>query len=285
MEHVTLDNITGKVVNALSPDIPIRQREILVSLINHLHDFCRDVDLQQGELLQACDFLARAGEASDKQRQEFILLSDILGVESLVDMLTNKASDSQSAILGPSYRKNAPVLPKGASIVQKDFDGQETVLVEGYIKDDKGAPISGVLMDVWEHAPNGLHELQDREQPDFNLRGRFETDDEGHYAFHAIRPIPYPIPNDRTAGELIDYMGHHPWRPGHIHFMLFKDSYRTLVSQIYDSESEYLDDDAVFAVKESLIGYFKKASEGANTDLTVRLDFVLKQQVEAAAIE
>lgn len=287
MGHITLENITDTVVAALSPDIPGRQREILVSLINHIHDFCRDVDLQHSEYLQACDFFARAGEVCDDKRQEFILLSDILGVEALVDMLTNKTSgnESESAILGPFYRDNPPVLPKGASTVQKGFDGQETVLVEGYINDANGDPISGALLDVWEDAPNGLYEQQDPDQPDFNLRGRFETDDDGHYAFQAIRPMPYPIPEDETAGELMRYMGHHPWRPGHIHFMIFKDGYRTLVSQIYDSESKYLENDSVFAVKESLIGHFNKAPEGAKTDLNVRLDFILKQQAKVLAAE
>lgn len=280
MAHITLENITPTVVAAVSKDIPNRQREIMVSLINHMHDFCRDVDLQHSEYLQACEFLARAGDVCDEKRQEFILLSDILGIEALVDMLTNKVSgnESESAILGPFYRDNPPVLPKGASTVQKGFDGQETVLVEGYIRNASGQPITDALLDVWEDAPNGLYEQQDPDQPDFNLRGRFETDADGHYAFEAIRPVPYPIPEDETAGELLRFMGHHPWRPGHIHFMIFKEGYRTLVSQIYDGESEYLHNDSVFAVKESLVGKFDTAPEGASTDLIVRLDFVLKQQ-------
>lgn len=281
MAHITLENITPTVVAALSKDIPDRQRQIMASLINHMHDFCKDVDLQHSEYLQACEFMARAGEVCDDKRQEFILLSDILGIEALVDMLTNKVSgnESESAILGPFYRDNPPVLPKGASTVQKGFDGQETVLVEGYIRNAAGEPIADALLDVWEDAPNGLYEQQDPDQPDFNLRGRFETDADGHYAFQAIRPVPYPIPEDETAGELLRYMGHHPWRPGHIHFMIFKEGFRTLVSQIYDGDSEYLYNDSVFAVKESLVGKFNKATKGASTDLIVNLDFVLKQQV------
>lgn len=280
MTNVTLDNITPTVVAALSSDIPDRQKVIMTSLITHLHNFCRDVDLQHGEFLQACDFFARAGATCDDKRQEFILLSDILGIEVLVDMLTNKVTgtESESTVLGPFYRENPPVLPKGASTVQKSFDGQETVLVEGCIKDTDGKALAGVTLDIWEDAPNGLYEQQDPEQPDFNLRGRFETDAEGYYAFRAVRPAPYPIPDNETAGELLRYMGHHPYRPGHIHFMLFKEGYRTLVSQIYDSSSDYLDNDSVFAVKDSLIGEFKKAPEGADTDLVLSFDFTLKQQ-------
>ncbi|MBL1421256.1 MAG: intradiol ring-cleavage dioxygenase [Alphaproteobacteria bacterium] len=280
MRNVTLENITGAVVGALSQDVPSRQREIMTSLIKHMHDFCRDVNLQSDEFLQACDYMARAGAICDDQRQEFILLADILGIEVLVDMLSNETTgdESESTVLGPFYRENPPVLPAGASIVQMDFDGQETVLIEGIIRDASGAPISGVMMDVWEDAPNGLYEQQDPEQPDFNLRGRFETDESGRYSFRAIRPVPYPIPEDGTAGELLSFMGHHPWRPGHIHFMLFKSGYRTLVSQIFDGKSEYLDNDSVFAVKESLIGEFKKAPSNVDADLVLEFDFVLKSQ-------
>lgn len=176
------------------------------------------------------------------------------------------------------YRGNPPVLPKGASTVQKGFDGQSTVLVEGYVRNPDGSPLPGVIMDVWEDAPNGLYEQQDPDQPDFNLRGRFETDEDGHYAFQAISPVPYPIPDTETAGELLRYMGHHPWRPGHIHFMIFKDGYRTLVTQIYDGDSEYLDNDSVFAVKESLIGEFRNAPDDAGTDLTLQFDFTLRRE-------
>ncbi len=181
-------------------------------------------------------------------------------------------------MLGPFYRENPPVLPKGGSIIQKHFDNEETAFVEGFVRDAEGNPLAGVTIDVWEDAPNGMYENHDPDQPDYNLRGRLETDENGHYAYVAVRPVPYPIPEDETAGELLRFMGHHPNRPGHLHYILSRDGYRTLVSQIYDSESEYLDNDTVFAVKESLIGKFEKAPEGADTDLVMRFDFVLKKQ-------
>ena len=205
MAKVTLDNITEVVTASLGQygDVDDRQREIMTSLIKHLHGFCKEVKLQHSEFLQACDYLARAGQICDDKRQEFILLGDILGVEVLVDMLSNPVSgnESESIVLGPFYRENPPVLPKGASTVQKDFDGQETVYFEGTIRDASGAPLPGVILDVWEDAPNGLYENHDPDQPDFNLRGRFETDENGHYAFRAVRPVPYPIPDNETAGE------------------------------------------------------------------------------------
>ncbi len=285
MRNVTIDNVTDVVIGSLGKfgDVTDRQREIMTSLITHLHGFIKDVNLNHDEFMAACNYLARAGQLTSDKRQEFILLADILGVEVLVDMITNPASgnESESTVLGPFYRENPPVLPKGASTVQKAFDGQETVYVEGYVRDADGNPIVGATLDIWEDAPNGLYENHDPDQPDFNLRGRFETDENGHYALIALRPVPYPIPEDETAGELLHFMGHHPNRPGHLHFILQKDGYRPLITQVYDAESEWLDNDTVFAVKESLIGKFEKAPEGADTDLVLRFDFVLGAAVEA----
>jgi catechol 1,2-dioxygenase len=280
MRNVTIDNVTDAVIASLGKhgDITPRQREIMTAALKHLHGFCKDVNLQHHEFIEACMFLARAGKISDEKRQEFILLGDILGVEVLVDMLSNPidGSESESTVLGPFYRENPPVLPKGASTVQKHFDDEQTVLVEGYVKDTAGRPIGGVTIDIWEDAPNGLYENHDPNQPAYNLRGRFETDAQGHYEIRALRPSPYPIPDNETAGELIRYMGHHPNRPAHLHMILAKDGYRTLVSQIYDEESKYLDEDAVFAVKNSLIGKFLPARPGDDTDLYIKFDFTLK---------
>ena len=280
MRNVTIDNVTDVVIGSLGKHgkITARQHEIMTALLKHLHGFCKDVKLQHHEFIAACQYLARAGQLSSDKRQEFILLGDILGVEVLVDMLTHPVTgnESESTVLGPFYRENPPVLPKGASTIQKHFDNEQTVYIEGYVRDTKGNPLAGVTMDIWEDAPNGLYENHDPNQPDYNLRGRFQTDENGHFAMVAVRPVPYPIPEDETAGELLHFMGHHPNRPGHLHFILFKDGFRTLVSQVYDADSAWLDEDSVFAVKESLIGKFEKAPKGADTDLVLRFDFVMK---------
>lgn len=281
MGIVNQDNITDVVIESLGKhgDITDRQRELATGLVKHLHAFVKDVKLQHDEFLFVCDYLARAGKLCDDNRQEFILLGDILGVEVLVDMMTNpvEGNESESTVLGPFYRENPPVLPKGASIIQKHYDNEETTFYEGYIKDENGNGIAGVTLDVWEDAPNGVYENLDPDQPEYNLRGRFETDENGHYAFVAVRPVPYPIPDDETAGELLRFMGHHPNRPGHMHFIISKDGYRPLISQIYDADSAWLEDDSVFAVKESLIAKFKPGKEEHGTDLHFEFDFVLKE--------
>lgn len=288
MSKITIENVTDVVIASLGQngEITPRQRDIMTALIRHLHGFCKDVTLTHGEFIDACMFLGRAGAICDDKRQEFILLGDILGVEVLCDMLTNPVTgtESESTVLGPFYRENPPVLPHGASTAQKHFDGEETVFMEGYVKDTAGKPLAGVTLDIWEDAPNGLYENHDHEQPDFNLRGRFETDENGYFALRALRPVPYPIPADETAGELLRFMGHHPNRPGHLHFIVARDGYRTLVSQIYDRSSKWLDNDSVFAVKDSLVGDFLPGKAEHGTDLYLRFDFTLKPEASATAL-
>jgi catechol 1,2-dioxygenase len=289
VRNITIENITEAVINSMDAGIPARNMEIMKAALKHVHAFMKEVDLTYDEWLEAMEWMRRAGEISSDARNEFILISDIIGVEVLADMLDKKPTHNEtiSTVLGPFYRENPPVLEKGASIIQKDFEGQETVRVSGTIRDTDGNPVQGVTMDVWEDAPNGLYEQQDPDQPDYNLRGRFVTDEKGEYEFVAIRPVPYPIPYDGAAGELLKYMGHHPWRPGHIHFMIMKDGYKTLISQIYDSTTEYLDNDSVFAVKEELIGEMTKAPEGADTDMVMTFDFVIRDNalIESVAAE
>lgn len=289
MRNVTIENVTDIVVDSIgaSEEIPARQKEIMSGLVKHLHGFCKDVNLTYAEFMQACDFLARAGAVCSDSRQEFILLADILGVEVLVDMLSNPTPNGETTgtVLGPFFRENAPILPHGASIVQKHHVGEESVLVEGYVRDVAGNPVKQAMIDVWEDAPNGLYENHDPDQPDYNLRGRFETDENGYYCYRAVRPVPYPIPSDWTAGEMISFMGHHTMRPGHIHVVINKDGYRTLVSQLYDADSDYLDNDSVFAVKEDLIGKFEPGKPEHKTDLYVKFDFVMADASLAMAAE
>jgi catechol 1,2-dioxygenase len=285
MPNAPTQPITDAAIAAVAADAPPRVREVMTSLITHLHDFAREVNLTTEEWLAACHFLKRAGDMTDPRRNELILVSDVLGLESLVDALTNKAEGAQteSAVLGPFYRENAPVLPNGSSIVQGGVAG-ETVRVEGRVTGPDGKPIAGAEVDVWETSPNGLYEQQDPEQPDMNLRGLFRTDAEGRYAFQCLKPVSYPIPFDGPAGDLLQLMGRHPYRPAHIHYIVRAPGCRTLVTQIFDRPDRYIADDAVFAVKDSLLVDFKPAPAGSNVDFLVTYDIQLAPvQMQAAA--
>lgn len=284
MRNITIENVTDAVINALGDDIPVRNREIMSCALKHIHNFCKEVNLTHDEWLDAMMWFKRAGDITDDARNEFILISDILGVEVLVDMLDKKVTDGEtvSTVLGPFYRENPPVLPNGASIIKTHIEGSETIRVRGHIRDTDGNPVQGVTLDVWEDAPNGLYEQQDPNQADYNLRGRFQTDTNGYYEFVAVRPVPYPIPYDGAGGELLNYMGHHPWRPGHIHFMIMKDGYKPLISQIYDSNTKYLDNDSVFAVKEDLIGDMRPSN--GDTDLEMDFDFIIRHDSKVSNV-
>ena len=285
MRNTTPDAFTDTVIEAIQPDVPPRMREVLTSLIRHLHAFAREVSLTHEEWLAACEFFVRAGHMSDERRNEFILLSDIVGLEVLIDMLHNRSTEgeTEATVLGPFYREGAPAYPNGVSIVQQPHPDAETVLVEGTVRDTRGKPVAGAVLDVWETNANGLYEQQDENQPDMNLRGRFETDQDGRYAFRCIRPVSYPIPFDGPGGDLLNLMRRTPMRPGHLHFLVRADGFKPLVTQIYDAEDAYLDKDAVFAVKDSLVGRFEKAPEGANADFVLRFDIALRPAAEVAA--
>ena len=189
MQALSIDTLTDTVVGAMGPKTSPRAREVMSALIRHLHDFAREVNLTTQEWLAGLEMLNRAGKMSDDKRNEMILVCDVLGLESLVDALDNKAEgfETESAVLGPFYRENAPVLPLGASIVQGGVPG-ETVLVTGRVTSSTGEPLVGAILDIWETSPNGLYEQQDPDQPEMNLRGRFETDASGNYAYRALTP-------------------------------------------------------------------------------------------------
>lgn len=276
MSNASTNAFTESVVAAMSPDMDPRARLVMASLIRHIHDFAREVNLTTEEWLAGLDLLIRAGKMSDDKRNEMILLSDIIGLESLVDTLDHQAEGgaTESAVLGPFYREGAPILPNGASIVQGGETGP-MALVQGCVTGPDGRPLAGAVVDVWETSPNGLYEQQDPDQPDMNLRGRFQTDAEGRYAFRCVRPVSYPIPFDGPAGDLLQLMGRHPYRPAHIHFIVKAPGCRKLVTQIFDRQDRYCADDAVFAVKDSLKVDFVPAPAGSDADFLVEYNIQL----------
>jgi catechol 1,2-dioxygenase len=243
-------DVIGRMGNAKSA----RLQEVMEVVIRHLHAIVREAKLTQGEWSQAIDFLTRAGKMCSESRQEFILLSDILGVSMLVDAVDNVAGPgvSDSTVLGPFYAGHQRELAQGDSILLREEAG-EPLVMSGHVIDPEGQPVADALIQVWQTAPNQLYDVQDRDQPQGHLRANFRTDMAGTYRFRTIMPVSYPIPDDGPAGQLLAAMGRHPFRPAHIHFMISAPGYRTLVTHLFFEGDEFLESDAVFGVKSSLV--------------------------------
>ncbi len=235
-----------------------RLREIILSLIKHLHAFAKDVKLTEQEWFAGIQFLTAVGQKCDDVRQEFILLSDTLGFSSLVDSLNHDSGGSatESTVLGPFYAEGAPELPMGSNIVQKATEKGVRAVAMGSISDENGQPIPGALIDVWQSSSEGTYHMQDESMPDHNLTGRFTTGEDGKYIFATEKPAPYPVPTDGPVGDMLRACGRHPMRPGHLHFIITAPGYQRLCTHIFTNEDEYLDSDAVFATKSSLVGEY-----------------------------
>jgi hydroxyquinol 1,2-dioxygenase len=252
MRNITYDNITDTVVQAYSGTSDARLREILALLIPRLHDFVRDIRLTPQEWEAAMEFLLRAAKASSDQRNEFILLSDLLGVSALVDLLDGKDDDGASitTVMGPFYVPGQPDKETGADLI-KDNAG-ERVLVQGQVRSANGGPLPGAILEIWQNGPNGLYTVQDPEQPDDNLRCTLHADGDGNYSFSTVKPVAYTIPDDGAGGELVRAAGRHCWRPAHIHIMVSADGHKRHISQIFNEADPYIDQDAVFGVRREL---------------------------------
>ena len=231
-----------------------RLRQILVSLVGHLHAFVKDVELTGPEWESAIDFLTRTGHRSDDRRQEFILLSDVLGVSMLVETINHRTGgrSTESTVLGPFHMVESPPRALGDTIA---LDGRGTpCLVSGRVTGPDGEPVPGARLDVWQANADGFYDVQQPGvQPELNLRGLFTADDDGRYRFRSIVPRWYPIPADGPVGELLAATGRHPYRPAHLHFMVTAPGYRPVTTHVFVADSPYLDSDAVFGVKDSLI--------------------------------
>ena len=233
-----------------------RLRTLVQALTRHLHAFATEVGLTQGEWEEGIRILTETGHITDDRRQEFILWSDTLGLSMLVDALANPlpSGATESTVLGPFYVPGSPLRPYGASIAEEVAGAP--AWIHGKVLDLEGGPIAGAELDVWQNGDDRLYAVQNPEAPEDHLRGRFTTRDDGSYAFLAVRPVPYTIPDDGPVGRMLAATGRHPWRPAHVHMIVRASGYRTLATHIFDRESEYLGSDAVFAVKPSLLREF-----------------------------
>ncbi len=263
MRDFTIDNLTEVVFEEYVSKTPDpRLREIMGSLIKHLHAFVKDVELTEEEWFKAIQFLTDTGHMCDDKRQEFILLSDTLGVSMLVDAINHRRSGTatENTVLGPFYVPGAPELPMGANIMQKDVGGTPA-LVRGRVTDQDGNPLAGAVLDVWQASVRGYYDMQDAEVPEYNLRGKFKTGTDGRYWFTTEVPGAYPIPTDGPVGKMLEACGRHPMRPGHLHFIITADGFDRLTTHIFTNDDDYLDSDAVFATKSSLIGNYQTCED------------------------
>ncbi len=274
MRNVTEANLTESTIARLADCRDPRLKRIMTSLIRHAHDFVRDVELTEAEWMEGIKFLTATGQKCDDQRQEFILLSDVLAISMLVVALNHKkpAGATEPTVLGPFYLEGAPDIENGANIAGATPGTPATM--HGRVLTMEGKPIAGAILDIWQAASNGLYSMQDPKQDLFNLRGRLRSDADGNYMFRTIRPPSYPIPYDGPVGRMLRAVGR-PWfRPGHVHFMVSAPGFETVTTHLFDSADPYLDADPVFGVKSSLVVDFKP--KGDAKEVAVEYDFVLK---------
>jgi protocatechuate 3,4-dioxygenase beta subunit len=264
--------LTRDVIDRMKDAENPRLREILSLVVSHVHAIVREAKITHDEWWQAIDFLTRAGKMCSDSRQEFILLSDILGISMLVDAMDHVGGPglSESTVLGPFYAGQQRELAAGESILLREEES-DPLEMRGHVTDSRGRPIANALVEVWQTAPNQMYDVQDDNQPGGHLRGSFRTDAAGAFRFRTIMPVSYPIPNDGPAGQLLAAMGRHPFRPAHIHFMISAPGYRKLVTHLFLDGDKYLGSDAVFGVKPSLIIH-PRLIGGINT---VDYDFAL----------
>ncbi len=269
------------VVNArMGADANPRLKQVMASLVSHLHAFVKDVGLRQEEWEIAIDFLTKTGQICSDERQEFILLSDVLGVSMLVDAINNRRPDgaTENTVFGPFHVADAPVLDHGASI---NLDGKgESCLFEGRVIDVNGAPIEGACVDVWSDNADGFYDVQKPgEIPQWNNRGQFLSKPDGSYAFVGIKPVSYPIPDDGPVGQMLGHLGRHPYRPAHVHFMVTAPGYQTIVTHTFVGNDKFIEDDTVFGVKQSLVAPFEQG--GGETEWRSEFDFIMVPQSQA----
>jgi len=260
----------------MGPDADPRVAEVMASLVRHLHAFAKDVALTQEEWEIAVDFLTRTGQICTKERQEFILLSDVLGLSMLIDSINNRrpAGATENTVLGPFHVADAPMRAMGAAIC---LDGKgESCLFEGRVIDLEGRPIKGACLDVWSDNAEGFYDVQQPDiQPKWNNRGRFVTGADGAYSFVGIKPVSYPIPDDGPVGQMLGKLGRHPYRPAHMHYIVTAPGFQKLVTHTFVGGDRYLESDAVFGVKATLIATFERCPEGSPALWRSPFDFVL----------
>ena len=272
MRNLNEQTVTQAVMDLISDTPDPRLKFVLTSLITHLHNFAREVELTEQELLAGILFLTATGQKCDDKRQEFILLSDILGLSMLTVAMNNKKPEgcTESTVFGPFHVEGAPVYENGADISHGALG--DPCLVRGTVKDLNGAPIVGAVLEVWQADAAGYYDVQYPDLETHQARGILKSQEDGSFEFRTVVAVAYPIPTDGPVGDLLRATGRHPWRPAHLHFMIKAKNYETLVTHVFRNGDQYLDSDAVFGVRQTLVADWIKQPDG---DHTLNYDFVL----------
>ncbi|MBD1545412.1 dioxygenase [Roseibium aggregatum] len=267
---------SAETVNArMGEDIDPRVSEVMACLVKHLHAFAKEIDLTQEEWEVGIDFLTRAGKLCSDERQEFILLSDVLGFSMLVDAINNRrpVGATENTVFGPFHVAGAPERNMG-EVISLDGKG-ESCLFEGRVIDLHGKPVEGARIDVWCDNADGFYDVQQPDiQPKWNNRGIFTTEKDGTYSFIGIKPVSYPIPDDGPVGKMLAALGRHPYRPAHMHFLVTAPGFQKLVTHTFVGDDPYITSDTVFGVKQTLVAPFEHVNDG-RTIWRSPFDFVL----------
>jgi len=256
-------DVTKAVLSEIARSKNPRLREILSALVRHLHDFAREVKLTEEEFQAAIGYIVALGKHTNETHNEAVLMSGSLGFSSLICLLNNGnrgQTETDANLLGPFWRMNSPRTPSGASIVRSPTPGP-ALFVNARFRDVNGKPIVGAEVDIWQSSPEGFYENQDPVQADMNLRGKFTTDADGHISFRSVKPAGYPIPIDGPVGELLRAQGRHNMRPAHLHFLVYKSGFKTLISQLYVPDDKNIETDVQFGVTRHLIGDYIRHDE------------------------
>lgn len=276
VETDSVDIVNGR----MGADIDPRLKEVMASLVRHLHAFAKDIHLTQDEWDMAVDFLTKTGQICSDERQEYILLSDVLGFSMLVDAINNRrpVGATENTVFGPFHVAGAPERAMG-DIISLDGKG-ESCLYEGRVIDLHGNPIEGARVDVWSDNADGFYDVQQPGiQPKWNNRGIFTTGADGKYWFVGIKPVSYPIPDDGPVGKMLGALGRHPYRPAHMHYLVTAPGYQKLVTHTFVGDDPYITSDAVFGVKQTLVAPFEHVD--GETEWRSPFDFVLTPASEA----
>jgi len=253
-----LDQVTESVIHEMRRTPNARTKQILESLVRHVHAFVRDVELTEKEFDEAINYVSALGQLTTKSHNETRLIAGSLGLSTLVCLMNNgpeAATDSSANLLGPFWRAGSPITANSGSLLRSSIPGP-ALFFKGRVVDQNGVPIAGVEVDVWHASPAGLYENQDPEQAEMNLRGKFMTDAGGNFSFRTVKPAGYPIPLNGPTGALLNAQRRHPFRPAHLHFLVYKPGLKTITSQIYSSDDPLLETDSQFGVTRALVGHY-----------------------------